>query len=94
MASPSVAASPSGQALAVYVLNTTPNQITPTMRIAAAAWNTQTQQFDAPALISDGTHAVQDPVVAYTQRGGQETPVVAWTETVMSLAEDDAGPTG
>ena len=48
IASPSVAASPSGQALAVYVLNTTPNQITPTMRIAAAAWNTQTLQFDPP----------------------------------------------
>lgn len=93
IASPSVAASPSGQALAVYVLNTTPNQITPTMRIAAATWNTLTQRFDAPALISDPIYAVQDPVVAYTTRGGQETPVVAWTETVMSLAEDDAGPT-
>ncbi len=92
MASPSVAASPTGQALAVYVINTTPNQITPTMYIAASAWNTATRQFDAPALISDGTHAVQDPVVAYTQRNGQETPIVVWTETVMSEAEDDAGP--
>jgi hypothetical protein len=78
----------------VYVLNTTPDQITPTMQIAASAWNTATKQFDPPALISDGTHAVQDPVVAYTQHAGQETPIVAWTETVMSLAEDDAGPIG
>ena len=93
MASPAVAASPTGQALAVYVLNTTPDLITPTMQIAASTWNTATRQFETPALISDGTHAVQDPVVAYTTHGGQETTIVAWTETVMSLAEDDAGPT-
>jgi hypothetical protein len=94
IASPSIASSPSGRLLAVYVVNTTPDQITPTMRIAAAAWNTQTLQFDDPQFVSDGTHAVQDPVVAYTNRGGQETPVVAWTETVMTADEDDNGPVG
>jgi hypothetical protein len=87
MASPSIATSPGGQTIAVYVVNTSA-VVTPTMRIAANFWDTQNNTWGNTMYLSDGSHAVQDPVVTWAT--DPETPFVAWTETMLTAAEENA----
>ena len=86
MASPSVATSPAGDALSVYIVDTTPNQQQPTPRVAASFWDAGSQTWQAPSYLTAGDHAVQDPVAAFA--GPSNTPIVAWTETNLTLAQE------
>ena len=86
MASPAVATSPAGDALSVYIVDTTPDQQQPTPRVAASFWDTGSQMWQAPMYLTAGNHAVQDPVAAFV--GPASTPVVAWTETNLTLAQE------
>lgn len=88
MAAPAIAASPNGQGLSVYVEDTTPAVITPTVQLMARFWNINTKSWSTPAALTDGSHMIQDPVAAFA--GPNHTPIVAWTETAISIAEDQA----
>ncbi|MBM3134093.1 MAG: DNRLRE domain-containing protein [Chloroflexi bacterium] len=88
MASPSVASAPGGQMLAVYIQDTTPDAQTPTMQVIAQFWDLQTGQWGAPVTLTDGSHAVQDPVAAFVDQEGHA--LVAWTENPMTMEEDEA----
>ena len=88
LAAPNVAAGPQGQSLSVYVADTTPNQQVPTMQIMARFLDPQTGQWGAATPLTNGAHAVMDPVAAFY--GGDGQALVAWTENTMSLAEDEA----
>jgi hypothetical protein len=86
MASPAVATSPAGDALSVYIVDTTPAQQQPTPRVAASFWDAASQTWKAPSYLTAGDHAVQDPVTAFA--GPNNTPIVAWTETNLTLAQE------
>lgn len=91
MASPAVASSPGdGRMLSAYLEDVTPDAPMPTIKLMARIWNAQTQQWTPAVPVTDGAHAVQDPVVAFA--GPNLTPMVAWTENTMSLEEDRAAP--
>ena len=83
MASPSVVTSLAGDALSVYIVDTTPDQQQPTPRVAASFWEAASQTWLAPAYLTAGDHAVQDPVAAFI--GPNLTPIVVWTETNLTL---------
>jgi hypothetical protein len=88
MAAPSIASGPGGQMLAVYIQDTTPDTQTPTMQVIAQFWDPQTEQWEAPVKLTDGSHAVQDPVAAFVGEEGHA--LVAWTENPMTMEEDEA----
>ena len=86
MASPSIATSPTGDALSVYILDTTPAQQQPTPVVAASFWDPASQTWLSPSYLTDGDHAVQDPVAAFI--GPNNTPMVVWTQTNLTLAQE------
>ncbi len=86
IASPSVATSPVGVALSVYIFDTTPGQQQPTPVVAASFWDPTSQTWLSPSFLTDGDHAVQDPVAAFI--GPNSTPTVVWTQTNLTLAQE------
>ena len=87
MASPAVASSASGEMLSAYVVDTTPavTQTTPT--IMASFFDSGLQAWETPMPVSDGLHNVQDPAVAFI--GQSQTPIVVWTQTDLTLAQEN-----
>jgi hypothetical protein len=88
MASPSVASGPGGQMLSAYIEDTTPAVLTPTMQVMARFWITPTSTWGPPTPLTDGSHAVNDPAVAFVGPDGHA--LVAWSENTMTQAEDEA----
>lgn len=86
MASPAVATNAAGEALSVYIVDTSPNQQQPTPKVAASFWDSGSQTWGTPSYLTDGNHAVQDPVSAFIGPGN--TPIVVWTETNLTLAQE------
>lgn len=87
MASPAVASSASGEMLSAYVVDTTPaiTQTTPT--IMASFFDSNLQTWETAMPVSDGLHNVQDPAVAFI--GQNQTPIVVWTQTDLTLAQEN-----
>lgn len=87
MASPSVASSANGEMLSASVVDTTPamDQTTPT--VMASFFDVNLQEWETPAAVSDGLHNVQDPAVGFI--GQSQTPVVVWTQTDLTLAQEE-----
>jgi hypothetical protein len=88
MASPAIASGPGGRMLSAYIEDTTPAVLTPTMQVMARFWITQTGAWGPPASLTDGSHAVNDPAVAFVGSDGHA--LAAWSENTMTAAEDDA----
>lgn len=88
MAAPAVASGPGGEMLSVYIEDTTPELITPTMQVMARFWVTQTNGWGDPVPLTDGSHAAMDPGAAFVGSDGHA--LAAWTENTMTQAEDEA----
>jgi hypothetical protein len=87
MASPAVASSASGAMLSAYIVDATPaiTQTTPT--VMASFFDTNLQVWQTAMPVSDGLHNVQDPAVAFI--GQNQTPMVVWTQTDLTLAQEN-----
>jgi hypothetical protein len=85
---PAIASGPSGRLIRVEVEDTAPAAPTPKMQLMVRFWNVQTNQWGEATPLTDGSHAVLDPVAAFV--GAQGKALVAWTENTMSLAEEQA----
>jgi len=94
--SPDVATSPTGQVLAAYVKDATPEQADSTAVVAVRFRSSSSDSFGPETVLAgdDGDRDVinvADPVVAFVGDTGEA--IAAWTETVVSPAEAD-GITG
>ncbi len=87
MASPAVATSASGELLSAYVFDATPTITQTTPTIMASFFDNNSQTWETAMPVSDGLHNVQDPVVAFM--GQNQTPVVVWTQTDLTLAQEN-----
>ncbi len=88
LGSPALAASASGGMLAAYVADATPAAAQSTPMVTASFFDTNNKTW-LPALpVSDGLHNVQDPAVGFI--GQAQIPVVAWTQTNLTLAQEEA----
>jgi hypothetical protein len=85
---PNVISGPGGRMLSVHVEDTSPGTTNPVPKVMARFWDTANHQWGSAFALTDGTHMVQDPVGAF--HGGGDNAIVAWTETFMTLAEEQA----
>ncbi len=87
MASPAVASNASGEMLSAYVVDASPaiTQTTPT--VMASFFDTNLQLWETAMPVSDGLHNVQDPAVGFI--GQSQTPIVVWTQTDLTLAQEN-----
>lgn len=88
IASPAVATSPGGEMLSAYVDNSTPAAAQPTPLIMASFFDNNTQSWKTAQPLSDGLHNVQDPAVGFI--GQTSLPVVVWTQTDLTLAQENS----
>lgn len=88
IAAPAIAASLNGRMLSAYVEDTAPTTDQGSPRILARLSDPTTGEWGPPIAISDPTHTVQSPAVAFV--GPETTPVVVWTENMLSQAEGEA----
>ena len=87
-AAPTVISGPGGRMLSVYVEDTSPNTTNPVPKVMARFWDIPNNQWGPVVALTGGTHMVQDPAGAFYGTGGNA--IVAWTETAMTLAEEQA----
>jgi hypothetical protein len=79
--SPAVTADPTGRMLMVYIED--PGGENPSPRVMARFKPVGSDNWEAPVALTDGTHSVSDPVVAFA--GPNNTPIVAWTQNTLSI---------
>jgi len=89
MASPQVTASFSGRVISVYVEDITPQAEHPSSAVMARFKDLDTGAWLPAVQVSDGLHAVNDPAAAFFGFDGEEV-MVAWTQTDMTQAEEEA----
>ncbi|HYN88104.1 MAG TPA: DNRLRE domain-containing protein, partial [Ardenticatenaceae bacterium] len=87
MAGPSIVSGDDGRMLAVYVADANPDGES-AVPIVMARLSTRQGRWLPPSPLTDGKHAVMDPVAAFVGENG--TPVVVWTENTMSKGEAEA----
>ncbi len=93
MGMPSIAASPDGGMLVVFVGDDTPNTQSPTPRVYAlykAPGQTNWPDPSQAVPLTDGTQMVQDPVATFAFPGKATSAFVFWTQTVISPSDEDA----
>jgi hypothetical protein len=88
MTAPHIAGDASGNMLATYVVDATPDAATPSPKVMAAFWNSQSEQWGTPFALTDGSQMVQDPVAAFYGNSGQA--MVAWTGNPITPAQEQA----
>lgn len=87
IAAPAIASSASGKMITVYVEDTASAAPTPKAQLMARFRTSDAEAWSAPVALTDGGHMVQDPAVVFY---AGDKAIVAWTETVMTAAEDAA----
>lgn len=88
MAAPHITSDNDGRMLAVYIEDTTPDNAIPSPKVMARFWDSQSGQWGTPVALTNGSRMVQDPVAAFYGTAGQA--MVAWSETVITPAEEQA----
>jgi hypothetical protein len=84
MASPALAADPSGAQLMVSVEDAAPNAPDADPRIMARFWNTTTQTWGDQTPLSTSGYAVNDPAVGFYGNDGEA--LVAWSQNTIDPA--------
>ncbi|MDQ1301650.1 MAG: hypothetical protein QG637_1572, partial [Chloroflexota bacterium] len=89
MAAPHLAAAADGRMVSAYVEDTAPSAADPAPQALARFWNPASQSWGDPLPVSGSARGVNDPVVTFFGSNDAQA-LVAWTQTEMTAAEEEA----